>query len=188
MQVPTRGLAAFLFILLIAPAAAHAQSGADAAWTAGGIVGFGRTWDDESQIGSGVLLGARLDGRIAGPLWLEGSLDWLRHNRDEGAFQAVGHTTLLGAAVKAKFGSPDMHGYVLGGPLLAFHSATNTFDGVARDVDSTDAGISVGGGLAGRLGGRFEVGPEARLTIIWAGDDSAPAYAIYGGLRIAVTR
>ena len=188
MQLRSKTLAALLFILFIAPAAAQAQPAADPAWTAGGIVGFGRTFDDESQIGSGVLLGARVDGRIAGPLWLEGSVDWLRHDRDEGAFQAQGHTTLLGAALKARFGSAATHGYVLGGPVLAVHSATNTFDGVARDVDSTDAGISFGGGFAGRVGGRLEIGPEARMTILWAGDDSAPAYAIYGGVRLAVTR
>jgi hypothetical protein len=112
----------------------------------------------------------------------------LRHDRDEGAFQAEGHTTLLGAALKGRFGSADMHGYVLGGPVLAFHSATNTFDGNARDIDSTDTGLSFGGGFASRVGGRVEIGPEARMTILWAGDDSAPAYAIYGGVRIAVTR
>ena len=188
MQVGSKALAALLVILFIAPAAAQAQTAAEPAWTAGGIVGFGRTWDDESQIGSGVLLGARVDGRIAGALWLEGSIDWLRHNRDEGAFQADGHTTLLGAALKGRFGSAATHGYVLGGPVIAVHSATNTFDGVGRDVDGTDAGISFGGGFAGRVGGRFEIGPEARMTILWAGDDSAPAYAIYGGVRIVVTR
>jgi hypothetical protein len=66
MQVHSKALAALFFILLMAPAAAHAQTTADPAWTAGGIVGFGRTWDDESQIGSGVLLGARVDGRSLG--------------------------------------------------------------------------------------------------------------------------
>ncbi len=95
-----------------------------------------------------MLLGARVDGRLAGGLWVEGSLDWLRHNRDEGAFRAEGHTTLLGAALKGRFGSAATHGYILGGPVIAFHAATNTFDGVARDVDSTDAGISFGGGFA----------------------------------------
>jgi Outer membrane protein beta-barrel domain len=184
MQVPAKAITVLFFLLLIAPAAAHAQSSADPAWTAGGIVGLGRTWDDESQIGSGVLLGARLDGRLAGGLWVEGSLDWLRHNRDEGAFRAVGHTTLLGAALKGRFGSAATHGYVLGGAVIAFHAATNTFDGVARDLDSTDAGISLGGGFAGTVGGQFAIGPEARMTILWAGDDSAPAYAIYGGVRI----
>lgn len=188
MPVPAKAIAALFFLLLIAPAAAHAQSSADPGWTAGGMVGFGRTWDDESQIGSGVLLGARVDGRLAGGLWAEGSLDWLRHDRDEGAFQAEGHTTLLGAALKGRFGSAATHGYVLGGPVIAFHAATNTFDGVAREVDSTDAGISFGGGFAGTIGGQFEIGPEARMTILWASDDSAPAYTIYGGVRIAVTR
>ena len=156
MQVRSKSLAALFFVFLIAPPAAHAQAAADPAWTASGIVGFGRTWDDESQIGNGVLLGARLDGQLAGRLRLEGSLDWLRHDRDEGAFQADGHTTLLGATLKYRFGSAATHGYVLGGPVLAFHSATNTFDGDSREIDSTDAGISFGGGFAGRVGSRFE--------------------------------
>ena len=119
---------------------------------------------------------------------MEGSLDWLRHDRDDGAFQADGHTTLLGAALKYRFGAAATHGYVLGGPVLALHAATNTFDGASREVDSTDAGISFGGGFAGRLGTRFEIGPEVRMTILWADDDSAPGAAIYGGVRIAVTR
>jgi hypothetical protein len=188
MQARSNALVALFTIFLLTPAAAHAQAAPDPAWTAGGIVGFGRTWDDESQIGSGVLLGARVDGRLAGGLRLEGSLDWLGHKRDEGAFQADGHTTLLGTALKYRFGSAASYGYVLGGPVLAFHAATNTFAGEAREVDSTDAGISFGGGFAGRVGSRFEIGPEARMTILWAGDDSAPAYAIYGGVRIVVTR
>jgi hypothetical protein len=90
--------------------------------------------------------------------------------------------------LKGRFGSAATHGYVLGGPVIAFHAATNTFDGVARNVDSTDAGISFGGGFAGTIGGQFEIGPEARMTILWASDDSAPAHTIYGGVRIAVTR
>ena len=188
MQIPAKAIAALFFLLLSPPAAAHAQSSADPAWTAAAIVGFGRTWDDESQIGNGVLLGARLDGRLGAGFWIDGSLDWLRHNRDEGAFQAEGHTTLLGAALKGRFGSAATHGYVLAGPVIAFHAATNTFDGVARDLDSTDTGISFGGGFASTVGGQFEIGPDARMTILWAGDDSAPAYAIYGGVRIATTR
>jgi hypothetical protein len=188
MQVPTKALAILLLTFFFVPAAAHAQSTTEPAWTAGGIVGFGKTWDDESQVGSGVLLGARVEGRLAGPLWLEGSLDWLRHDRDEGAFQADGHTSLLGAALRYRFGSGGSHGYVLGGPVLAFHSATNTFAGESRDIDSTDPGFSFGGGFAGRVGRRLEIGPEVRMTLLWAGDDSAPAAAIYGGVRIAVTR
>jgi hypothetical protein len=188
MQVPSKALATLFFTLFIAPAAAHAQSIAEPTWTMGGLVGFGKTWDDESQIGSGVLLGARVEGRLAGPLWLQGSLDWLRHDRDEGAFQAKGHTSLLGAAVKYRFGSAASHGYVFVGPVLAFHAATNTFDGESREINSTDPGFSFGGGVAGRVGARFEIGPEARMTLLWAGDDAAPAAAIYGGVRIVLAR
>lgn len=176
-----------LLVLTVLPGAASAQTAATAAapWSVSAIGGFGRTWDDESQIGLGLLVGGRIDAALTRRLRVEGTVDWLRHDRDEGVFRSEGRTTLLGGALRFQFGGEETYGYVLGGPLVAFHSGRTTFESVGRDVSSTDGGLSFGGGFAAPIGRRAELGPEARLVMLWADDGSAPAYAIYGGIRIA---
>lgn len=176
-----------LFCILVTFSASLAAA-QPATWTAGGIGGFGKTWNDESQVGTGLLGGARLDGRLVGGLRLEGAVDWLRHNRDEGAFQSDGHTTFLTATVRYQFGDGATYGYILGGPAIAFHSGTNTFEGESRHVSGTSTGWTFGGGMAGPAGSRLEIGPEARFVMLASDDGSNTAFAIYGGIRIVLKR
>lgn len=174
-----------LVVCLALPGSARAQPlPASSPWSVSAIGGLGRTWNDESQIGLGALVGVRADARLAGPLRLEGGVDWLWHDR-EGVFRSEGRTALLSVVLRYRFGEPEAHGYVLGGPVLALHSGTTGFEDVSRDVSSRDPGVTLGGGFAARLGSRAEVGPEARFVMLWADDGSAPAYALYGGVRIA---
>jgi hypothetical protein len=182
-----RILAAALCVLFLGVPRVHAQS-TDSSFTVGGIGGFGQTWDDESQIGTGLLLGVRADVRLVGGLRLDGALDWLRHNRDEGVFRSKGDTTFLTAALKYQFGGESGSGYVLGGPTLGFHWGTTTFEDISRDISSTSAGLAFGGGYSGIVGPGVEIGPEVRMVLLSSDDGSDPATAIYGGLRIAWRR
>jgi len=183
-----RGIGSLIAIILLVTGTARAQTATDSRWAAGGIGGFGRTWDDESSLGTGLLLGGRVEGRITEGLRIEGAVDWLQHKRDLGAFQADGSTTFLTAALKYRFGREEAHGYVLGGPTLALLSSTVSFEGVAQTVDSNAFGFSVGGGAAFPAGPRFEIGPEMRLLMLMSDDEAGPSFAIYGGVRIAFNR
>jgi hypothetical protein len=174
-----------LLTTVAVPAAAQAPP-PDSKWAVGGIGGLGKTWDDESDIGTGVLLGARVERVLVAGLVAEGGVDWLSHDRTGGVgFQSEGHTTFVSGVLKYRWGNEGGNGYVLGGGTLANHSGTNSFDTLSRDVSSTNPGLVFGGGAAFGAGRRWEIGPEARMVILWTGDESSPAFAIYGGVRVA---
>lgn len=61
--MPRPIMMAALLVILSAGVVA-AQTNPSPSWTFGGTGGYGRTWDDEGQIGSGVLIGAYADRRI----------------------------------------------------------------------------------------------------------------------------
>jgi opacity protein-like surface antigen len=155
-----------------------------------GMVGGGRTWDDESNIGGGLAAGGRVDFRVFGNTRLEVSADLLRHERTPepvGAFGAEGTSGLFGASLVHRFGQSTAQPYVLGGVDIVTHSGTTTFDQVTTDRESTNFGYHFGGGVAVRVGSRFEIGPEARFFIMQAGDDgSAPSFAYWIGARFGV--
>lgn len=169
--------------LVITPNVIFAQS-QESRGSAAAIAGAGKTWDDEGQIGSGLAAGGRVDWRLFGNTRAEVAFDFLQHDRSGGFFQANGHTLLTSASLVQRFGSGTAQPYVLGGLTLAHHSGTTTFDSISRSHTSTDMGYSFGGGLAVRVGQRFEIGPEARFYIINAGNDSDPAWANWVGVRV----
>ena len=175
-------------IWLLGCASAWAQpAGADFKSTAGGVVGGGQTWDDESQIGTGFLIGVRANRRLFGNTFAEVSLDDLQHERT-GRFSADGRTILVTGAIVQRFGHAAAQPYALGGIALARHSGTSGFPelGIQSSTDSTNAGVMFGGGVAVRAGSRFEVGPEARFLILDPQSGSAPAFATWFGVRFAI--
>ena len=151
-----------------------------------GAAGIGRTYDDEGQIGNGPQLGVSVLQRIAGRTFVEGAFDYLRHERT-GNFEAKGRTLFFTGSVVQRFGRVHQP-YVLGGVTLASHGGTAGFPPLNQFVsaDSTDFGVSFGGGIAFAIGNRFEVGPEVRFFIILADEDSAPAYAYWLGGRFGI--
>jgi hypothetical protein len=155
--------------------------------TIAGIAGGGKTWDDEGQIGSGALIGLRAERRLFGRTFAEVAVDYLRHERT-GRFSAEGHTVLVSGTLIQRFGTGGAQPYVLGGVTLARHRGTYGFpeDGIEYSTGSTDTGFAFGGGLAVRVGQRFEVGPEARLLTLASDDDSSPAFVYWIGGRFGV--
>ena len=184
-------MSAFLAGALIALTAGSvaAQSGAPSRVSLGATGGFGQTWDDEGSIGSGWLAGAYADVRILTHTDAEFSVDWLRHDRSTGAFQAEGHTTFVSAALRQRFGGDRANGYALGGVALGAHKGTAGFPGVENLINhnsSTHGGFLFGGGLSFRVGERMELGPVIRIAVLGANVDSDPASAIMAGVRIGI--
>jgi hypothetical protein len=181
MEVNVRALFLLIASLVTLAGAVSAQT-PETRGSAAAIVGGGRTWDDESQIGSGLAAGGRVDWRLFGNTRAEGAFDFLRHERT-GVFESKGHTLLTSASLVQRFGSGSAQPYLLGGLTAASHSGTNRFGDRATVHSSMDFGYHFGGGLAVRLGQRFEIGPEARFYIIQASSDSDPAWANWVGVR-----
>jgi opacity protein-like surface antigen len=174
-----------LFPLLAVTPRAVAQTGPPRG-AASGIVGVGRTWDDEGSIGRGIAAGGRVEWRLFGTTAIEGSFDVLTHDRDTGFFQSEGHSTLFGLSLLHRFGRSTVQPYILGGLDLVTHSGTTRFDDMATVRDSTDPGFHFGAGVAVRVGERVEIGPEGRFYIIRAGNSSDPAWANWIGARVGV--
>ena len=179
----TIGILALAVSSLGAPAVAQTL---EPSGTAGVVLGGGRTWDDESQIGGGIVAGGRVDWRLFGSTSLEASADVLTHDRSGGFFEAEGQTLLLGASLLHRFGTAAARPYVLGGFDIVRHDGSTTFEGVRTDRRSTDYGYHFGGGIGVRIGERLEAGPEARFYMIQPEDGSAPAFAYWVGGRLAI--
>ncbi len=183
-----RTMAAVMAIWVLAGVNAWAQPwGASFNSTVGGIAGGGKTWDDESQIGAGLLVGFRADRRLFHNTFGEISIDDLQHERT-GRFTADGKTLIFTGSIVQRFGRGAAQPYVLGGVALARHSGTFGFPelNVLNSTKGTGVGVAVGGGVAVRAGTRFEVGPEARFLIFSSETDSGPAFATWIGARFAV--
>jgi opacity protein-like surface antigen len=181
----TSSTAVVALLLLAAPV--FAQGKTDFSSTASGVVGLGKTWDDEGQIGSGPLVGARIDRRLFGNSFLEVSIDNLGHDRSD-RFEANGHTTLFAASLVQRFGSANAQPYVLGGVAIAHHTGTAGFPelGLINETSSTDPGFLFGGGIAFPIARRIEIGPEGRFLILKAATDSAPAFQYWVGARVGI--
>ena len=180
-------VAAVIMWCLSGPNAWAQPAGSGFTWTAGAVVGAGRTWDDEGQIGSGLQAGGQVDRRLFGNTFAEVALDYLRHDRT-GGFAAKGDTVLVTGAILQRFGHGDTQPYVLGGIALAHHSGTFGFPelNLVSRTTSTNLGYVLGAGLAIRAGARFEIGPEARFLTFAADADSSPAFACWVGGRLGV--
>jgi len=175
---------ALVILALMTTTAAFGQT-RESRGSAAAAVGRGRTWDDEGEIGSGVVAGGRIDWRIVGHTRAELALDSLGHDRS-GIFAANGRTTLTSASIVQRFGAALAQPYALGGLTVAHHNGTTTFDNRTTSHSSTDLGYHFGGGVAVRVGAHVEIGPEVRFYIIQADQESSPAWASWAGVRFGV--
>ncbi|MGH9311421.1 MAG: outer membrane beta-barrel protein [Vicinamibacterales bacterium] len=151
-----------------------------------GVVGAGRTWDDEGSIGTGIAAGARVDWRVFRNTSVEGALDVLTHNRTSGAFEAEGTSTILSVSLLHRFGRRSVRPYILEGAHIIRHSGTTRFSGIASDRRSADPGFHLGAGFGMRITDRIEIGPEGRFYFIRPADGSAPAWVYWIGLRVGL--
>jgi len=179
-----RVLTVLLLSLLTFPAVSAAQAD-EPRGSVAGMLGGGKTWDDEGGLGNGIAAGGRLEWRLFGTTSIEAALDVLAHERSGGFFESDGHSTIVSASLLHRFGRATVQPYVLGGVHLIHHSGSTRFDDMAvADLQSTDPGIHFGGGVTARINDHLEIGPEARFFIIRAGNDSDPAWAQWIGVRV----
>lgn len=178
-----RVLSAAALLLILSAATTNAQT-SEPRGSAGGLLGLGQTWDDEGSIGTGPVVGGRVEWRLFGTTAVELSVDVLSHDREGQFFEANGRTLFTGASLVHRFGESVAQPYLLGGVHLATHSGTTRFDDRRTERDSTDLGYHFGGGLAIRVSDRVEAGPEARFYMIQPGNDSDPATAYWIGGRV----
>ena len=175
---------AALIFMLFAPTVngqTHESRGA-----AGGLFGVGQTWDDEGSIGTGAVIGGRVEWRVFGTTAVEFSLDVLSHDRQGQFFEANGHMAFTGVSFLHRFGSSAAQPYVLGGLHLATHSGSTRFEDLRVERTSTDFGYHFGGGIGFGVGNRLEIGPEVRFYMIQPENDSDPATAYWIGGRLGI--
>lgn len=180
-----RGLMVGL-VLLLAAASHSAAQGNEPRGTVAATAGGGRTWDDESSLGTGIVAGGRVEWALFKHASVEGSIEALRHERTGGSFESVGTSAILSASLLHRFGGGSVRPYVLEGLSLVRHSGTTTFEGIGTERRSTSRGFHVGAGLAVRVGRRFEIGPEARFYFLEASSGSDPSLAYWIGGRFGV--
>lgn len=170
--------------LFLATAGTAAAQPAESRTSATGIAGIAKTYDDEGSIGRGWLLGGSVERVLFGTTRLEGSLEFVTHDRDTGHFAAEGTTTIVGVSLVHRFGRRSVQPYVLGGVTLGNHSGKSRFDDLAFTASSTDLGLRYGGGVAVAVNERLEVSPEFRINQFFVDDDSSPWMVPSFGVRI----
>ena len=169
---------------LAAAATAAAQPG-DSRTSVSAITGIAKTFDDESNIGRGWLIGGAVERVLFGTTRAELSLELVTHDRDTGHFAAEGTTTVVGAALVHRFGRRTVQPYVLGGVTLGHHSGKSSFDQLRFTASSTDLGLRFGGGAAVMVNERFEVSPEFRMNGFFVDNDSSPWMIPSFGVRVS---
>ena len=151
------------------------------------IGGTGTTYDDESSLGRGMLLGAAYDRLLFGTTYADVSLELLTHDRTAGYFQSIGRTVIGGVSLLHRFGRGDVQPYVFGGLTAGSHTGTNTLAMDPFTVSSTRAGSRIGFGLTFR-GQHVEISPELRMNSFFTKDDSDPWMAPSFGVRVGWRR
>lgn len=86
-------------------------------WEVFGTVGYGRTWDDEGDIGRGINLGGGLGVRATPKLGFEGSVNRVRHSRtfDFSGVTFKGTGTFVSANALYHFTESGVQPFVTGG-------------------------------------------------------------------------
>ena len=170
--------------VFLATAAAAAAQPDESRTSVTAITGVAKTYDDESSLGRGWLVGGSVDRVLFGTTRLEGSLELVTHSRDTGHFAAEGDTTIVGLSLVHRFGRRTVQPYVLGGVTIGHHSGTSSFDDLRFTASSTDLGLRFGAGVAVVVNPRFEVSPEFRMNGFFIDNDSNPWMVSSFGVRV----
>jgi len=145
---------------------------AGAGWTTG--------WDDETNLGKGVLVSGGIAQPLGRHLAVEGEVSWARQLRDSGYLAAVG-TPLIGTARLAYFfqgpesGARAFASAGLGLVHSTGHFTTRTIlpgpggfpvegPSIQREWSLTQPAFELGAGVAIKSGDRLSFRPELRWT------------------------
>ena len=162
-----------MMVLAGAATAAEAQTVlGGAGWTSG--------WDDETNLGKGVVVSGGVAQPLGRHLSVEGEVSWARHLRDSGYLAAEG-TPLIGTARLAYLFQPPesrARAFASGGLSVVHstgHFTTRTIlpgpggfpvDGPSTrsDWSLTKPAFELGGGVSIKSGDRLAFRPEVRWT------------------------
>ena len=150
------------------------------AQTVFGGAGWTTGWDDETNLGKGVVLDGGIGQPLGRHLAVEGELSWGRQVRDSGYLAAVA-TPLVGTARLAYlFQGPESRARVFASAGLGLLHSTGHFEtrtilpgaggfpvegpSIRRDWSLTQPAFELGAGVAIRSSDRLSFRPEVRWT------------------------
>lgn len=150
--------AAFLFALLGGAAAGET-------WSVSGAASYGRTYDDEGNIGSGLGADVGASYRLTRRFSLGGEYALLRNKREFPFATWRGRTQHAAANLFVHFGSGKVQPYIIGG-LGAVHHTSLSEPRVIQGSDSAFGWAWSGGfGVRGYVTDKVFVRPEVRLWV-----------------------
>jgi opacity protein-like surface antigen len=180
----TAGLIVSAIVLSAGATGVHAQTVfGGAGWTSG--------WDDETNLGKGILVSGGVAHAVGRHLSLEGEVSWARHLRDSGYLAAQG-TPLIGTARLAYlFQGPGSRARAFASAGLGLVHSTGHFTtrtilpgpggfpvegpSVRRDWSLTKPAFELGGGVSIKSGDRLSFRPEVRWTSTSHHDAPSPS-------------
>ena len=150
------------------------------AQTVFGGAGWTTGWDDETNLGKGVLVSGGVAQPLGRHLAIEGEVSWARHLRDSGYLAAVG-TPFIGTAQLAYlFQRPESRARAFASAGLGLvhstgHLTTRTIlpgpggfpvegPSIQREWSLTQPAFELGGGVSIKSGDRLSFRPEVRWT------------------------
>jgi len=153
-----------------------------------GAVGFGRTYDDEGSLGSGLNGGGGIGYRIRSKFGLEFELSGFRHERETsfGSLSFAGHGVFATGNALYYFGSGSgrVQPYIIGGAGLLHKRNTSSFEGQPPlDIWGTGLALNIGTGANIFPVPRFSIRPVFR---IFSGKAGSAVEAPFSVIRASV--
>lgn len=146
-----------------------------------GNIGYGKIYDDETNLGGGVGVGGGFGYRFTRRLGVDFEVNSLNHNRDAGVWEFDGRALTAGAGFQVHFlpESPAQP-FIRAGLVWARYEAN--FESRVAEVPPIPNisytqnvfGPEVGGGIRFFIGKRWSVRPEFRMTILDNSRDYVP--------------
>lgn len=173
------GLAA---LLLLPAAAAAAQD--TPRFVAGGAAGVGRTWDDESLLGTGLVAEGRFGVNLTRKTQVEFVLTQIPFERrfDSGV-GTDGRSINTALILKHDFTSGAVRPFLTAGyGINNFRGTRTTPEPFVSRTSTNDHGYVLGTGFVVDRG-RWQIGPEARVYMLAIDQDSSGAMILTGTIR-----
>jgi hypothetical protein len=150
-----------------------------------GVVGIGKTYDDEGSLGSGINGGGGAGYRLSRRFGVEAEVNAFRTTREFASslpsFAAHGaHVTGSGLVY---FGRSKANPYLIFGAGLLHITNTMDFGGIARNQSADGLSVNIGFGLKIFVSRHLALRPEFRL---YTGGGSPAVEAPFGDARLSM--
>lgn len=126
-----------------------------------GGVGWGKAWDDEGSIGTGINVNGGIGFNLISRLGLELEVTSMKNKREGSpGFQAEGRTTSVGPNLVYHFSSSRTKPFVVGGIHFFHHRGTAGFVPLPPDGTVNHWAFRIGGGVKAFVSERVFLRPE----------------------------